>query len=1696
MIRLRARFLALCALGFLPLAVQAASIKVTTPLDIVADNDELCSLREAVAASVTASAVGKRTSIETSLTTTLETLEKALLDIAEDPQNITYPRNDMLASVESAIAEIEDYAAPAVAADATIAADLAKYRLKILALGTSRGFYDLSKPGGNAYPTASESPPLQPGYYTYSDIDNSHPPAPPVPPATAPTPTPITVVDPLNIDSAGVVGGGLTYIVNDIAYWDGSNWRRYAGAAAVPRDVDTAGVTEGIALLERVKTLVTAEKTRLEGIEEIDGCDDGTSFDVLLMEDDTTYFLNDEIELPVRLSIRGDGLTTRIERCRAGSGACESTSPVKLHRFFKVPQGISTEILNLTLAYGDAGTANGGAVLVEGPLTMTNVNVENCRAAAGGAIHMESTGAVELNDVQLIGNIATTGHGGAIYQLGNSLTMTGVLLRNNQSLAGNGGGVALDAAANGNLIATQTAFIGNEAEFGGAVNVSRLIGVVRMANVTIAQNLSRQQAALNVDMDTNGLGSVEFNNVTLVENTGNAGTGGIRMAELQPLLVYNSLIAGNIAPVGNLRPDCDLAGVIDSTKFRRNYYSESLGAAADACPGSRYPSGVPETENFELDSATQPLIGYLLNPLNLAAGPFYVPVFPDNVNDSSENRLVNRGAGTQEDARCDVKDQRDLDRSSSVDEECDIGAIEYQIGRRKDETVEFLVDERRCVNLISDDIGDAQYVNGTLQVFNIEREGFSAVVISREPGAADNHADIDPALDLDDVTLCPNQADIPYREAILIIPARGFRGETDIVYGMEWQTVGTTPVEGSVTAIAHIQTESRAGIKTSTLGALPLTLAVLLGVMLALRRARLGMFAAVLLAFAVAPARAESVIYVNSSLDQPISVPGDGRCTLREAFDSARNDRANMTNGDCVNGNEGPDIIEFFAGIEEVVLEDTIVSYGNVTLRCPTPPVPADGEPPPATPAVQQECKIRRRALEADGVTANQNQFRLIDSRGSFIVSRITFQDGQAPDRGAGQDGGAIFSTGSLTVFDSVFRNNTAVSGGAIFLAGASSGLNVIRSVFEGNGSRAGTVISGGIVDVSGLPPAQAAARVTACPMLMLAREDAVDGTVGNLLSGGGAIATTQSDGHKISIVASSFVRNCSVVGAAAVDLNTRSTAAIGNSTFSKNVSFEGPGAIDVSGVRSNATLRNVNILENLSGLAKVSESWDGPAPDLQRRALQTGSASVTLTSSIIAGNYRESDPARAANCPSFNTLGSVYNVFGDEDEDAGAGVVTPGVGYTCALGPANSHNRLMYADEVYNPANVASGLLSHLVVETVEDTDLYIYLIRDAVVAAGILVDAGFDEGDSAEDNQVDPSFTTTAKCANVDVRGASRVSGDRCDIGVFEVLGVTAKDDAETNMGRSDRFVVLDVIANDVFDNLTSAPGKALKQDCDTAEPVEIDSTTQSRTYRFSRAGHDANADGEADACIEVIVPKEEYVTGMGSGVVKFLRKGVAADELIIGGEPNSGYVIQYDNGGVLRDEDNLGLGLINLTYRVYTVDQSGSSTAKITLGVENVPPKARGDIVTVGVGESGSINVLANDEDPDSPPTNLSVSSISGAGCTEVRSDDDLTTLYWQCQFGKVTLTGAGTISWTPDNSFNPFSQDLTYEVVDGDPQREKASKATLRFEVIRPVASGGSILGDDDLSDMLGLDFLGTTSPAFLLTLLLGLVRRRV
>jgi hypothetical protein len=287
-----------------------------------------------------------------------------------------------------------------------------------------------------------------------------------------------------------------------------------------------------------------------------DACDNSTiTFDLAGAGPHTITLTTGELVIAKNLAINNN------------SGESITISGNNASRVFNINAGKTVSILDLTLtagkaADGAAGGAigtngeHGGAILNDGTLTLTRVNVTNSHAGnggngtstagdggRGGAIY--TTGGLTLIDSTVSGNSAGTGgntggatgsgrggDGGAIFAFSGSTSLTGTTISNNT--AGNSGN--------------------DTSTFGGAAGgvYSRNGTTLTARNSVIANNASGNSSS------TNGFGgglwiesTATIVSSTISGNTSNGPGGGMIVRPTGNLTLVNSTVSGNTAATGH-----------------------------------------------------------------------------------------------------------------------------------------------------------------------------------------------------------------------------------------------------------------------------------------------------------------------------------------------------------------------------------------------------------------------------------------------------------------------------------------------------------------------------------------------------------------------------------------------------------------------------------------------------------------------------------------------------------------------------------------------------------------------------------------------------------------------------------------------------------------------------------------------------------------------------------------------------------------------------------------------------------------------------------------------------------------------------------------------------------------------------------------------------------------------------------------
>ena len=198
---------------------------------------------------------------------------------------------------------------------------------------------------------------------------------------------------------------------------------------------------------------------------------------------------------------------------------------------------------------------------------------------------------------------------------------------------------------------------------------------------------------------------------------------------------------------------------------------------------------------------------------------------------------------------------------------------------------------------------------------------------------------------------------------------------------------------------------------------------------------------AAVVSIAVLPLSSLAAITVDTNLDDTLAtLDGDGQCSLREAIQNANTDTSDYA--DCSAGS-GADTVSF-SGVSSLTLKDDIsvisdvliqgtvtISGGNAT-RIFT--VSGSGGYLRLVDVTLEDGK------DASGGAILQDAFAVLDCKGS------TFRNNTAEN-----NGGAIYSSGTLDIDGCSFEDNSAgTDGGALYKSG-NTPLTVIGSSFSGN---------------------------------------------------------------------------------------------------------------------------------------------------------------------------------------------------------------------------------------------------------------------------------------------------------------------------------------------------------------------------------------------------------------------------------------------------------------------------------------------------------------------------------------------------------------------------------------------------------------------------------------------------------------------
>ena len=237
----------------------------------------------------------------------------------------------------------------------------------------------------------------------------------------------------------------------------------------------------------------------------------------------------------------------------------------------------------------------------------------------------------------------------------------------------------------------------------------------------------------------------------------------------------------------------------------------------------------------------------------------------------------------------------------------------------------------------------------------------------------------------------------------------------------------------------------------------------------------------------VTPARAASIITVNSTLD---NITIDGACTLREAITNANAGSSDTTGGDCVASSGGADTIIFAPSLGTTTItlastlpvitdgagltmdgENRISISGNDSVQVLY--VGVAGLLTLQNIIITHGSAIQGGGLNSDGtLTITHSAFLNNSSTGSgggvFNGGTATITNSAFSNNSATGDGGGVWNGGTLTIANSAFSNNNATGGGGVI--NSSGTATILNSTFSGNSA---TYNGGGVFtwNGSGSPP-------------------------------------------------------------------------------------------------------------------------------------------------------------------------------------------------------------------------------------------------------------------------------------------------------------------------------------------------------------------------------------------------------------------------------------------------------------------------------------------------------------------------------------------------------------------------------------------------------------------------------------------------
>lgn len=794
--------------------------------------------------------------------------------------------------------------------------------------------------------------------------------------------------------------------------------------------------------------------------------------------------------------------------------------------------------------------------------------------ANGGLIH--ASGSVDLSGRTLLTGGAAD-NGGAIYIDGNrSLTFSLAKFENNVA-AVNGGAIATSADFSGTISGLQFHFVGNQAAGGdgGAIFLDNQDLLLRpqlfLTNGTMYGNAALDGAAVRINAIRR---LAAFNNLTIAGNDG-----GVAVSFAVPGDTSSEEVILNTAVLGNAGGDCAADDGVASP---------TLDAATIQYVVSMNETCGPQDEEFASDDPFE-VIDYSLadfslligvDPATPAASEKYqcgdngfsgsAGCLPREFDDGFKGFFPNNrarafgapavfGFGSPEDAVgpsvCESKDQRGKDRASR----CDVGSVELQVALGTLDELTVIQGIRSVADVIANDLGDLDIDCTRLDdplitdpLLGLTAADCVTFVLQPQRGMVEVVIGDGVLTDAEGVVIPVGYPMVHYTG-----PA-DFHGVDQFRYVVSRHAVNGATFAGenpSASVIMLVQPESGLTSKEDITTLSGAGGGLFIGLLLMIFRVRQcavwlksALVAAVIM---LAPSAYSADILVNTLLDEEET---NGLCSLREAL-RASFDNTPFFVPDCTPGATGRDRIIIDVSGEIILAGQLEVEGSSVDI---------EGLGPDET------------VINAAGGS------RVILASSNLALRNLTLEGGSTTD-----NGGAIFTTASLSMDGVVVTNNHADgNGGAIYLNYSSDlrrAVDIVRSEFSGNSADN----DGGVLSMIGQSQSH---------------EIFIDSTAflaNSAGATGGALDINLPRGGNFRVINSTFNQNSSAQGGAAVDLqdlDTTVTAYILNSTFINSVGGGAVGAIETDnaagGVHFSHSIYSGSGQCSTSGVARFKESY------------------------------------------------------------------------------------------------------------------------------------------------------------------------------------------------------------------------------------------------------------------------------------------------------------------------------------------------------------------------------------------------------------------------------------------------------------------------------------------------------------------------